>query len=304
MANSVWQQLSGELSQAVDDAGKSVVAVDGRQGHTSSGVVWKKNLVLTAAHAVRQEAGILVTVAPGKTVYAKLAGRDSKTDLAVLKLEQDVQPEAARFGETTPLAVGQLVLAVARTRRGNLVASAGILGGLMGEWRTSRGGRIDQFVRPDLTLYPGFSGGPLVAAGGQVLGLNTSGLVRGKPLTIPSSTVTRIAEELAEKGQIPRPYVGLVMQPVPIPESLRTRLGVNVVGGLMVMHVEPGGPADQAGVLIGDILLDLDGAPLDTIDEVQVVLDERKVGHDARASVIRGGEKKEFTIRIGARPSR
>src|SRR5204863_787773 len=172
---------------------------------------------------------------------------------------------------TDSMAVGEITVAIARTRRGNVVASSGIVSGLMGEWQVGRT-RIDQFIRPDLNLYPGFSGGALIGASGDILGLNTSGLVRGKFITIPSSTLTRIAEEIAAKGHVAQPYIGLVMQPVEIPGSLQKRAGVDATAGLLVMHVESGGPADVAGALLGDILINMDGRSIEDLEDLQAEL--------------------------------
>jgi S1-C subfamily serine protease len=173
----------------------------------------------------------------------------------------------------------------------------------MGEWQVART-RIDQFIRPDLNLYPGFSGGALVDAAGAVLGMNTSGLIRGKPITIPSSTVTRIAEEIAANGQVARPHIGLVMQPVQIPESLQKKAGVSTGAGLLVMHVESNGPADIAGILIGDLLIDMEGRVFIDLDDVYEALARKRVGEEVQTSLIRGGQRLQLTIRIGGRPSR
>lgn len=299
----VWQQLSKEISQAVEEAGKSIVAIDGRSGHTSSGIVWRRDSILTAAHAIRHETNIAVIFAPGRSAIARLAGRDRGTDIALLKLDEEVEIQPAQFGETKSLSLGDLGVAVARTRRGNLVASAGIISGLMGEWQVSRS-RIDQFIRPDLTLYAGFSGGALVDAAGHILGLNTSGLLRGKAITIPSSTVTRVAEEIAAKGHVARPYIGLVMQPVQIPESLQKKAAVATGAGLLVMHVEAGGPSDAAGLMLGDILLDIDGQAFNDLDDVHEALARKSPDQDVKTSVIRGGQHLSLTIRIGERPAR
>src|SRR5881296_211533 len=298
-----WLELSREISQAVEQAGKSIVAVDGRSGHTSSGIVWRADSILTAAHAIRHEANIGVIVEPGRSIQARLAGRDRSTDIALLKLDREIEAPPVQFGSPSSLAVGELTVAVARTRRGNIVASAGIISGLMGEWQVGRT-RIDQFIRPDLNLYPGFSGGALVDGAGSVLGLNTSGLVRGKSITIPGSSVLRIAEQLAATGHVPRPYVGLVMQPVQIPESLQKRAGVTAETGLLVMHVEKGGPADQAGALLGDILLDMAGESFSDLEDVSEVLGRKKAGEQVETSLIRGGQRLQLTIRVGERPPR
>lgn len=296
-----WLELSKEISQAVEQAGKSIVAVDGRSGHTSSGIVWRADSILTAAHSIRHDTNIQVIVGPGKSLSAKLSGKDRGTDLAVLKLDEKVELEPAQLGTGT-LSVGELTVAVARTRRGNIVASSGIISGLMGEWQIART-RIDQFIRPDLMLYPGFSGGALVGPGGNIIGLNTSGLIRGKSITIPSSTLTRVAEEIAAKGHLARPYIGLVMQPVEIPGSLHKNAGVDANTGLLVMHVEPGGPADKAGALLGDILIDVDGRSFEDLEGVHEELRRKGAGKEIQAKVIRGGQSIQMTIRIGERPA-
>jgi S1-C subfamily serine protease len=297
-----WLELSKEISQAVEQAGKSIVSVDARSGHTSSGIVWRADSILTAAHAIRHDTNIRVVVGPGRSVTGKLSGKDRGTDLAVLKLDEKVDLEPAPLSTGTTLSVGELTVAVARTRRGNIVASRGIISGLMGEWQVGRT-RIDQFIRPDLMLYPGFSGGALVGPGGNILGLNTSGLLRGKSMTIPSSTLTRVADEIAAKGHVAQPYIGLVMQPVEIPGSLQKNAGADANTGLLVMHVEPGGPADQAGVLLGDILINIDGRSFEDLDGVHEELQRKGAGQEVQAKIIRGGQHIQMTIRIGERPA-
>ena len=296
-----WLELSKEISKAVEQAGKSIVAVDGRSGHTSSGIVWRADSILTAAHSIRHDTNLMVIVGPGKSLAAKLAGRDRGTDLAILKLDEKIEAQPAQFGNATSLSVGELTVAVARTRRGNVVASSGIISGLMGEWQVART-RIDQFIRPDLNLYPGFSGGALVGAGGNILGLNTSGLIRGKFITIPSSTLTRIAEEIAAKGHVAQPYIGLVMQPVEIPGSLQKKAGVDATAGLLVMHVESRGPADVAGALLGDILVNIDGRSFEDLEDVHEELRRKGAGQEVQARAIRGGQSIQIAIRVGERP--
>jgi S1-C subfamily serine protease len=298
-----WQEFSKEISQAVAEAGKSIVAVDGRSGHTSSGIVWRADSILTAAHTIRHEGNIGVSIGGGKSVQARLAGRDRGTDIALLKLDQEIEALPAQLGSAASLTVGELTVAVARTRRGNIVASAGIISGLMGEWQVGRT-RIDQFIRPDLNLYPGFSGGALLGSGGTVLGLNTSGLLRGRSITIPSSTLMRIAEEIATKGHVAQPYIGVAMQPVQIPESLQKKAGVNAAAGLLVMHVESGGPADSGGVLLGDILIDMDGRSFDDLEDLHEVLGRKGSGQEVQTTLIRGGQRLQITIKIGTRPLR
>jgi len=221
MSENLWAALSNQLAEASTEVGKSVVAVHGRR-HPSSGILWTNDSVVTANHALRRDEDISIVIAPGQSTAARVVGRDPGTDLAVLRLQQPAQGGPARWGHASKLRVGELVLALARTWRGNIVASSGVISGLMGRWRTWRSGELDQFIRPDLTLYPGFSGGPLVNARGEVVGLNTAGLHRSG-ITVPAATVARVAAELLEKGRIEKPYLGLAMQPVALPESAGVR---------------------------------------------------------------------------------
>jgi S1-C subfamily serine protease len=186
-----------------------------------------------------------------------------------------------------------------RTWRGNIVAASGIISGLMGRWRTWRGGELDQFIRPDLTLYPGFSGGPLVNAKGEVLGINTAGLHRSG-ITVPAATVNRVATELLQKGRIERPYLGLAMQAVPLPESLRGKLNLIASEGLLVLHVEPGSPAEKGGVLLGDVLIEIEGKAVSDTDAVQQVLRAHKTGDSVQLKLARGGTAVKLSAVLGA----
>jgi S1-C subfamily serine protease len=159
---------------------------------------------------------------------------------------------------------------------------------------------MDQFIRPDLTMYPGFSGGPLVNSQGEFLGMNTAGLHRSG-ITVPSATVQRVSAELLEKGGIQRPYLGLAMQAAPLPESLRTRLNLTASEGLLVVHVEPSSPADNAAIFLGDVLITLAGKPAADIDSVQDILRSHKPGDSVEASLIRGGAITTVNLRLEAR---
>ncbi len=303
MAEQIWTALSNEIANTAAEAGKSVVAVHGRR-HPSSGVVFASDSIVTASHAVKRDDEITVITGPGERVKARIAGRDPGTDLAVLRLEQPIGTNPAKWSDTSKLRVGELVLALGRTWRGNVVASLGIVSGLINApWRTWRGGELEQFIRPDLNLYAGFSGGPLAGSRGEFLGINTAGLHRSG-ITIPAGTVARVAKELLEKGRIERPYLGLAMQAVPLPESLQTRLNLKTGEGLLVAHVEPGGPAEKAGVLLGDVLLELDGQPVTDTEGVQDVLRATAVGKSLEATLVRAGAVTKLEIVLEARPGR
>lgn len=296
----IWAKLSNELAEVSAGVGKSVVGVHGTR-HPSSGIVIAADAVVAASHAVRRDDEITVITAPGQRLPARVGGRDPSTDLVVLRLEHAIDAPLARWASTSNLRVGELVLALARTRRGYVVASSGILSGLINApMRTWRGGEIDQFIRPDLNLYPGFSGGPLVSGLGELLGMNTAGLHRSG-ITVPSATVQRVAAELLEKGGVQRPYLGLAMQTVPLPESLRTRLNLTASDGLLVTHVEPGSPAEKTGILLGDVLVKMGDQSVSDTESVQHILRAHKAGDSVAVSLVRGGAMLAVSIRLEAR---
>jgi len=184
--------LSNDLAGAVERAGRVVVAVHARPRTPSSGVYWRQGVVVTADHTVERDEEITVTLPDGRTVAATLAGRDQSTDLAVLKIEA-TGIGAAEIGDPSLLKVGHMVLAVGRGEKGHTgpTASLGVVSALSGPWRTWHGGAIDLFVRLDLSIFLGFSGGPLVDARGRVVGINTTGLWRNVGIAVPASSIPR-----------------------------------------------------------------------------------------------------------------
>src|SRR6266496_4772162 len=278
MANSIMETISSEFASAAEKVGSNVVAVHARRWVPTSGIEWKRGVVVTAHHGVQRDEDIKVLLDGGRAVSAKLAGRDPSTDLAVLRMEEGSSGSTPQLGDSTSLRLGHLVLALGRTRRGDLVASSGIIGGIGGEWRNRRGGQLDQHIRLDLALYPGFSGGPLLNARGEVVGVNTRGLGHGRAVTLPVATVNRVVEELLEKGHIARPYLGVAMQPVEVPENMRSKLPAETRVGLLVMHVENGGPAEKVGVLLGDVVFEVGGKTVEHVDAIQDSLATAKIG--------------------------
>ena len=303
--SNTWLALSNDLAAAVERTGPVVVAVHARPRTPSSGVSWQQGVVVTANHTVKRDEEITLTTADGRNLPAKLAGRDPGTDLAVLRHEA-ADLAVADTGDAAALKVGHLVLAVGR-REGNgeegFPAGLGMVSLAGGPWRTWRGGEIDRFLRLDLAIFLGLSGGPLVNAEGRILGLNTTGLARGQGLSIPASTVNRVAAQLLEKGRVSRGYLGLGMMPLHLPDRLVSQLHLPAASGMMVLSVEPDGPAGAAGALIGDILVALDGKPVSDLDDIQAALGGERVGQAVRAQVVRGGAALELAITVGERPT-
>ena len=299
-AAGVLAALSDDLAGAVERAARSTVAIHARRRIPSSGTAWRPGVIVAASHTIAREDEISLTLPDGGTAPATLAGRDETTDLAVLRTEAALTPvERADAGA---LRVGNLVLAVGRPGQ-SVTASLGVLSAVGAEWRTWQGGRIDRFLRLDLSIYDGFSGGPLVEAGGRALGLNTSGLARGMALTIPGSTVDHVADQILSGGRLTRGYLGLASQPVRLPEGLRQVLNLGSDFGLVIVNVEPDGPADRAGVLLGDILVALDGAPVSEPADVLAALGPDRVGRPIAARLLRAGQPTEVTITVGSRPA-
>ena len=300
---SALMNFSNELATIAEHVGQSVVTVHGGRRRPSSGIHWRKDVVVTSEHALRGAQEITVNTGADKDFTATLAGRDPSTDLAVLRVE-GLEAPVPDFGDSASLKLGHFVLALARSWRGNVVASAGIIGGASGAWRTWRGGQIEQHLRLALELYPGMSGGPLVDSDGRVVGMNTAGLAPGRAVVLPITTVNRVLDELLQKGHIARPYLGLSMAPVPLPEKLRDVAGANVSTGLLVMHVESDSPAGKAGIALGDVLIQLQGRYVADTAAVRDALASGRIGDNVKAKVLRGGALSEQSITLGERPGR
>lgn len=294
--------FSDELADAVERAGRSVVAIHARRRIPSSGVLWRPGVVVSAHHTVRRDEDVTVTLPDGSTVQADVAGRDPGTDLAVLRLRGG-EGEPAERGDTAELRVGHLVLAVGRPGEGGVTASLGAVSAVGGEWRTWSGGRMDRLVRLDLAVRDGFSGGPLVDARGRVVGLNTSALARGAALAIPVSTVDRVAEQLLARGRVARGYLGVGTQQVRVPAAAQAAAGPASRVGLMVVHVEPGGPAEQGGLLMGDVVLELDGVPVADAGHLAALLGGDRIGQSIPVRVLRAGQPATLSLVVGERPA-
>jgi S1-C subfamily serine protease len=301
-SDSALGTLSNDLASAVERAGRATVAVHARPRIPSTGVHWRAGVVVTADHTVKRDEEITVTLADGRTVAATVAGRDPATDIAVLRLEPSDAPPP-ELGESSSLKVGHLVLALGRAG-GDVSASLGLVSAVSRDWRTWRGGVIEELIHLDLAIYDGFSGGPLVDAGGAIAGINSSGLARGLAAAIPRSTVDRVTDQLLSAGRIARGYVGLAMQPVRLPARLVRELGLPSDGGVILVGVEPGGPGDAAGAMIGDVVVALDGKPVRNADDLLVLLGPRSVGTTVQARIIRGGASRELSVVVGERSRR
>jgi S1-C subfamily serine protease len=292
---------SNALADAAEAAGKAVVAIHARPRIPSSGVHWREGMIITASHTLKRDEGITITLHDGTNAAASIVGRDTSTDVALLRFEGTPPPKAER-GDAATLRVGQPVLALGRPWNGGITAALGVVAALGGEWRTWRGGRIDRLIRLDMAVRDGFSGGPLVDAAGRIVGINSSTLLRGDAASIPMSTVERAAQEILEKGDVRRGYLGVAMHPVRVPQAMRDQHALKSGVGLMILVVEPGGPADRAGLILGDVLIEVAGEHIRDAAQVLARLGSEQVGKPLNLRVLRAGEPRDFEVTPGPRP--
>lgn len=292
-------ELSEALAASVEQGDGSVVQVSARRGMGSSGIVWSADgLIVAADHNIEREEDITVGLPDGSTVPARLVGRDPSTDVAVLRVEASGLA-APEWSDLSGLKVGHLVLGLLRPGR-SVRATLGIVSALgREEWRTPAGGRLDLYFHAALDILKGSSGSLLVDAAGRALGMGTAGILRGHLLAIPPATLKRVVESLLAHGRIPRGYLGLALVPVRLPGSVEAAAGQPV--GLMVAGVQPGSSAEQAGVLLGDVLISLDGEPVTDLGQLHGLLSAERIGRESALRLVRAGEVREVRVTIGAR---
>jgi len=293
--------LSNSLAETVERAAASIVAVHARRGIGSSGIAWGDNLILTSSEGVRAEEGIKVVLPDGRVTTARLRGRDSGTDLAVLETETTgLRP--LDFADDAALKAGQLALAVGRTANTGPIASFGIISGVSGEWKTWRGGKLDPFVRLDISAYPTLSGGAALNADGNLIGLVSTGLSRSSVFAVTRSSIDRIAGKLSQQGYVSRGFLGAALQPVALPAQMKETVGQDT--GIMLLGIEPEGPAAVGGLILGDVLVAGGGHSLAQPEALAELLERTPAGQIVKFKVLRAGVLQDLDVRIGERPSR
>lgn len=327
----ILQQLSDDMADLTEDAATSVLRVDARRRLPATGIAWSEDLIVTAHHVVESDEVISIGLPDGGRVEAELVGRDPRIDLALLQVDTALQ--AAPLAKNDSLRVGNLVLALGRPRQ-NVKATLGVVTGLVtpGDARRRRrrmkqrvakhegGGKMNwkkqawikkaawkaggwerllagSIIQTDVTMYPGFSGGPLLAADGSVQGMNTSGFAGGVSVALPISIIRKSVSALLADGKIQSGYLGIGVQSALLPEAMAASLGQEA--GLLIVSVEPDSPAAAAGMLVGDILTALQGEPLEDVDDLQALLMRLQAGSDVTTSYVRGGELRKGSVVVG-----
>ncbi len=294
-------EFSNDIAQTVERAGSFVVAVveGGREG--VSGILWRPNLAVTAEHTIRAQDEVTVILPSGERKTATVAGRDPGTDVAVLKLSETSM--SAPIADESRTRVGEIVLSIGRRPNEGLATTHGIISAIGGPWRTWQGGRVDRWLRLDLAPFSGFSGGPIVNAHGEILGMAVSG-PRRSVVTIPASTVSSVVDQLQKRGRIARGYLGVGVQPVSLSQALSRSAGTSHNQGLLVMTVVPGSSAETAGLLLGDIIVAVAGSAVRTARNLLPALDAENVGKPLEFELIRGGRLLTLPVTIGEKAAR
>jgi S1-C subfamily serine protease len=299
MAKNIFVELSDAMAEAAERAGKSAVMVDARKRMPASGIAISADTVLTADHVIEREEDIKVTLGDGTELIARLLGRDSGSDLAVLKLDKASATPAEV--SKTPARVGQFVLAVGRPSTNGIESSFGTVNSIGGPVRTGRGSMLEGYIKTDVVSYPGFSGGPLVNGDGTIFGINTSGFGNGGAITIPAEIAWKIADALVKDGKIKRGYLGIRSQTVDIPADSRKSLKREQTTGLLIVGMESDSPAAKGGLMVGDILVGVAGEPIAHHDELFVHLNGEVVGKSTALDILRGGKLESVKVIVGER---
>lgn len=291
--------FSKGLMEAVERGGAATVLVDARHRFPASGIVYAPDLILTADHVVTRDEDLSIVTPGGDETAVMNVGRDPGSDLALLRISAGrLSPPKTATAESK---VGQLVLALGRPSKAGVQASWGVITAIGGPTRTGRGGLLDAYIQSETTPYPGFSGGPLIDTEGNVMGLNTSGLTRGGALTIPVHVAWRIADALAKFGTVKRGYFGVRTQSVELPETTRLMVPSRQDRGLLVMWLEDKGPASQAGMMMGDIIIGVGATTVGDPDDLFAALTSETVGKSVRVDVLRGGKLQSLSVTVGER---
>jgi serine protease DegQ len=292
--------LSQQLEHLADAAAHAVVGIRLQERLVASGFVWKPDAVVTASDALEADDDISVIAATGKAVSAQLAGRDPTTDVAVLRLSDNL-PEPARVRMSDAARVGQMVLALGRGNDG-VIANLGMVSVASGPWQSMRGGNIDSLIRLDMRLSDRAEGGVVVDSEGRLLGMTVFGPPR-TTLVIPMSTIERVGAQLLADGRIRRGYLGVGLHPIRLDEALAASLSLLHRRAIMVVSVDPNGPAHTAGILVGDVIVGFDGDAVSGVRRLFARLTPESVGKSAELKMLRAGQIATATVAIGASPA-
>jgi S1-C subfamily serine protease len=289
----VLKNLSDAMADAVASAGASVVQVNARRRLPASGVVWSADgVIVTSHHVVENEDKIRIGLPDGSTVSASLVGRDPNTDVAVLRADAGglTVPAWAELGDVR---VGHMALALGRPGD-SVQTTLGVISAFSHHENENK-----YFAQTDVVMYPGFSGGPLVGVIGQVIGINSSALMRGVSLTVQTPTLKHVVDNLLKHGKMRRGYLGVGIQPARLPAAVAEQIGQKT--GALIVSVEAESPAERGGLFLGDTIVSLGNAAIEDMESLLAVLSGAQIGSTLSVKIVRGGQVHELPVTIGER---
>jgi S1-C subfamily serine protease len=300
---------SNAVTRVVEGVGSSVVRLDIRHGGrgraaSGSGVILSPDgLILTNSHVVQGAKRAEVTALDGRSVSGRVLGDDPDTDLALVRVEEDTTLPPAKLGNSKKLKPGEIAIAIGNPLGFDASVTAGVISALGRSLRSKSGRLIDDVIQTDAALNPGNSGGPLVSSRGEVIGINTAIIAgaQGICFAVASNTASFVLGELVAHGRVRRAYLGIAAGTVPLPRRIALRLGLAQRMGAVVSAVETESPADQAGLLTGDIVLALDGAPITGADDLVHLLDAEKINRTIPLDVLRRSDQRRFWVALRER---
>ena len=291
------------VTDVVDRVGPSVVRIDVRRGGRSAGsgsgvIISPDGLALTNSHVVQGARSVALTTLEGRELQARVLGDDPDTDLALLRIDESVTLPAARLGDSAKLRRGQIAIAIGNPLGFDATVTTGVVSAL-GRTLQSRSGRmIEDVVQTDAALNPGNSGGPLMSSAGEVIGINTAIIMgaQGICFAVASNTANFVAGEIAHHGRVRRAYIGVGAATTPIPRRIALRIGLHQASGARLLSVDQNGPAAEAGLLTGDLVVALDGRPVTSVADLIRMLDADKIGRTVSVDFLRRSEQLRIWI--------
>lgn len=291
-SSGILQTISGEIERIAESTGRSVVSVSSGHGN-GSGIAWDERTVVTAYHIVRGAEEVSVGTEDGRKLAAKVSGRFRRSDIAVLTVEGTLTPIGK--GDSDGLKAGQFVLALANPFSSRTSVTSGIVTGAnrsVGAWW---GMTIEDAVITDARVNPGYSGGPLVDASGRMVGMNVA-YISKRGVAVPVNTISKVVERLAKGQPFKRAYLGIVSNPVALPEEVSKDRRVGQDAGVMVFSVEDGTPAKKSGLSFGDVILRFNGNSVSSSEDLTALLGEDAIDKPAKLSILRGGNVVELDV--------
>jgi S1-C subfamily serine protease len=299
---------SRAVIDVVERLGPAVVGLhtrgDRRGGSGSGVIVAPDGLILTNSHVVGGANRMAVTTADGRNLNARVMGDDPDTDLALVRVEENVALPAAPLGDSKSLKRGQLVIAIGNPLGFESTVTTGVVSALGRSLRARTGRLIDDIIQTDAALNPGNSGGPLVSSRGEVVGINTAIILgtQGICFAVAANTANFVLGELVRHGRVRRSFVGIAAAQTVLPRRLRHVAGVAQDNAVMISSVEADGPADRAGLAAGDVILSLDGTVVTGADDLVRTLTADKIGREVLLETLRKGERRTVTLVAQERP--